>query len=167
MKKLTRPALALLFAAMFVGSTAQALTYNVTLASLGAGSICIDLACSGGPTHTLTPTPQGSIDNGTVDVSGTSVTGLSVTLNGPITFQPVGPGSPIVYTTASFSTSHVTSGSCTTVATTTFCGITLAVGTGQGWLLTTLNLTGVLPEPGVATLLGLGVLGLAVVRRRS
>jgi hypothetical protein len=154
---LTRLALAAALLLSLSSSGAKAATFTVTLASLGDGSICADLACTGGALYTLTPTPQGSLGSGVVDVVGTSVTALTISLNGPLVFQPTGGGSPLTFSAANFGTASVASSSCLVVSTTAFCGVSLQGPTVAGELFATLNLTAV-PEPASALLVALGLL---------
>lgn len=172
MKKLSRwLAAALAGGALAVGA-AEAATYTLTSASVGAGTICSDLACTSGPTHTLSPTPQGSLVSGSIGVTGTSITTFSIMLSGPFSYSPSGSHSVLNLGPSFSPAAALTSSNCFTVGSTALCGATFRIDTsplgGSGYAFFTVNLTATaVPEPALAVLLGLAALTGALRAHRS
>jgi hypothetical protein len=146
----------------------------VTSISAGSGSACIDLACTGGPVLTLSPTPQGSLAAGTntVDVVGASITGIDTQVAGPLTFSPAGAVAGVALNPSVFPAQQLTSSSCVTVSGIAYCGATFrfdttVLGSGTNYVFLTFNLQAYVPEPSVAALLAVAAFALVPVLGRS
>jgi len=173
---------------LLAGSTAQALT--IQSASIGDGQGCTDLACT---TQTHTYVAATTAGGGTISLAGStltfSISGLGATFAPGVTFSGVSfdgtatvvgagvfavtGGSATVGgtfddgTASALATAAITvGGTCTDLGGNLACGLLFSFATPDGITFKhTVNLA--TPEPATAGLLGLALLGVAAVRRRS
>jgi hypothetical protein len=169
-KRSRRFVVAFALIALGAGGAQASTLYTISSASVGAGEICSDLACTGGPTHTLSSTPQGAILAGAIGVTGTSISSFSIELSGPFSFSPSGSVSTIELGPSFTPNASLTSSNCLLVGSNAFCGATFRIDGsllgGSGYSFLTLNITATqAPEPAAALLLAGVFAGLAIRSR--